>query len=150
MKYAILVLFLFLSSGCASNTNSIYDSSAVGTAANISYGVIVDMKIVQVKGKDSGVGTIVGAGTGGVFGSMLGGGTRAHVAGALGGAVIGGIIGNQTEKGISKTTATQFFIEKDDGSTVAVIQSNEKGFKIGDSVMIIQGSETHLEYDNRR
>jgi len=150
MKHIIMALILFLSVGCASNTNSTYSSSSVGTASNISYGVIVDIKIVNVDGKNSGVGTIVGAGTGGVLGSMLGGGARAHVAGAIGGAVLGGIIGNQAEKGISKTTATQFFIEKDDGSTIAVIQSNEKGFKIGDSVMIIQGNETHLEYDNRR
>ena len=150
MKYAVLALAMLLAAGCSSDTNSTYNYSSVGTTANISYGVIADIRIVKVKSKDTGVGTLAGAGAGGVLGSMLGGGTRAHVAGALGGALIGGIAGNQTEKALSGKTATQFIIEKDDGSTIAVIQSNEKGFRIGDSVMIIQGGETHLEYDNRR
>ncbi|OPZ79164.1 MAG: Outer membrane lipoprotein pcp precursor [Alphaproteobacteria bacterium ADurb.Bin438] len=150
MKY-VMMMTLALLMGCTGlgTTNTTYSRNEVGTESTVEYGVIVAIDPVTVEEEDTGVGTLAGAGLGAVAGSMLGGGTRSNLAGGIVGGLAGGIAGRQTEKAIMKGTSYRFMVEKDNGKTVSIIQSNEKNFNIGDNVLIIKGKQTRLEFDKR-
>ncbi len=131
--------------GCApTNTNTAYSGAAIGRAAYVSQGVILSMREVTVSTQSSGIGTAVGIGAGGVAGSAIGGGTRANILGAIGGAVIGGLVGAAVDNQVNRGVATEFIIREDTGATIAVVQTNEERFGIGEYITIIRGDRTRL------
>ena len=131
--------------GCApQNTNTTYSSADIGRTASISYGQIVSMRAVTVQGGNSGVGTLGGAALGGVAGSFIGGDPRTNILGAVGGAIIGGIAGTAVEKGVSQGNAVEFVIREDSGQTVAVVQTNEENFRVGERIVLTRGARTRI------
>jgi len=133
-------------SACApANTNSTYSSAEIGRSAQISYGVIVSMRTVQVQGQSGGVGTVGGAVAGGVAGSYLGrGDPRAGILGAVGGAILGGVAGTAAEKSLSSGQAVEFIIREDNGQTISVVQTNEDNFHPGERIVLSRGARTHI------
>ena len=67
---------------------------------------------------------------------MIGGNTAVNIIGATGGAIVGGIIGSAAEQAVTKDTAYEFIIRKQNGQTIAVVQSNEDRFRVGDNVIL--------------
>jgi outer membrane lipoprotein SlyB len=140
---ALFLLGLALVACAPANTGSTYSRQQVNRAANVSTGTIVSMRDVAVQGQGN-TGAFVGAAAGGVGGSFIGGDWRSNLLAGLGGAVIGGIAGNAAERAATGGTATEFIIEVAGGGTIAVVQTNEEGFRVGDRVTILQGDRTRL------
>lgn len=118
------------------DTNTTYERYNVGQQGTVSYGTIISMNVVKTDGTGA-VGTIGGAVAGGAAGSMIGGNTAVNIIGGVGGAILGGMIGNAAENAITKDTAMEFIVQKDNGQTVSVVQSNELNLRVGDRVMLI-------------
>ncbi len=143
------VLLLSMAAGmsaCApANTNTTYSSAEIGRSAQISYGVIVSMRAVQVQGQSGGVGTLGGVVAGGAAGSYLGrGDPRAGIIGAVGGAILGGLAGSAAEKSLSGGNAVEFIIREDNGQTISVVQTNEENFQSGERVILSRGARTRI------
>jgi outer membrane lipoprotein SlyB len=86
-------------------------------------GVIEAVTPVKQKGEGSGVGAVGGAVVGGLLGSAVGKGDGRKVATVLG-AVGGGYAGNEIEKNHKATTVYQVRVRMDDGTTRTVTQSS--------------------------
>jgi outer membrane lipoprotein SlyB len=142
MKKFLAIASVVLVAACqnTNNTNTTYEAGQIGQASDVSEGKIVSMRAVQLK-RDNTVGTAGGAIVGGALGSQIGGNDAVAVAGAVGGAVLGGLIGDQVEGAMNNTDAIEFIVKKTTGKTVAVVQTNEEGLKIGDKVLIIDSTK---------
>ncbi|MBR4927809.1 MAG: hypothetical protein IKY98_05740 [Alphaproteobacteria bacterium] len=126
------------------NTNTTYDRYNIGQQGSVSYGTIIAMNVVNVAGTKS-VGTLGGAVAGGAAGSMIGGNTAVNIIGGVGGALLGGMVGSAAESAMTQDTAMEFIIQKQDGSIVPVVQSNELNLRVGDPVMLVTtGGKTRI------
>lgn len=85
-------------------------------------GVIESVTPVEQKGKGTGVGAVGGAVVGGVLGHQMGGGRGKDAMTAVG-IVGGGIAGHEIEKRARATTVYQVRVRMDDGSVRTVTQS---------------------------
>lgn len=141
MKKFLSVVTLALLAACTntSNTNSTYGAGQIGQSADVSEGKVISMRPVKLE-TDNTVGTVGGAVAGGALGSQIGGNNAVGVAGAVGGAILGGIIGNQVEGGIRNSDAIEFIVKKKNGKSISVVQTNEENIRVGDKVLIIDGS----------
>lgn len=129
---------------CAPATNSTVSRGALGTSGYVSYGTIVGMRPVAVQGTRTGLGAGAGAVAGGVIGSTIGGDWRARTVAGVVGALAGGVAGAAIEEGTTRGNAMEFIIRDDDGSTRAVVQTNELGLTVGDRVVITQTDRVRL------
>ena len=135
-------------SACApTNTGRTYSNNQLGSTASVETGTIVSTREVNVAGSNSGIGTVAGAGAGAVAGSALGHKTRTNILGAIGGAVLGGIIGHGVEDIATRGKATEFVVQRADGSTFAVVQTNEDNLQPGERVLVVSGDKTRLTRD---
>lgn len=141
------VLAFSLSACEATNTGKTYSQRQLGNTASVETGTIVSTREVNVEGSNTGVGTVVGAGAGAVAGSALGRNTRTNILGGIGGAVLGGIIGHGVEDIATRGKATEFVVQRADGSTFAVVQTNEDNLQPGERVLIVSGDRTRLARD---
>ncbi|HET9976380.1 MAG TPA: glycine zipper 2TM domain-containing protein [Burkholderiaceae bacterium] len=91
-------------------------------AACTNCGVVAAVTPVRQKGEASGVGAVGGAVVGGLLGSAVGKGDGRKVATVLG-AVGGGYAGNEIEKRHKATTVYQVRVRMNDGTTRTVTQS---------------------------
>ena len=139
-----LALLGVVTVGCApANTGSTYTREQMNRAASVSTGTIVSMRSVPVQGQGN-TGALVGAAAGGVGGSFIGGDWRSNLLAGVAGAVIGGVAGSAAERAATSGTATEFIVEVAGGGTIAVVQTNDEGFRVGDRVTILQGDRTRL------
>ncbi|MBQ9089726.1 MAG: hypothetical protein IJY58_01610 [Alphaproteobacteria bacterium] len=131
----IVVCFCWLTACGLGDTNTTYERYQVGSQGVVETGRIINMMPVQIQGS-SGVGTLAGAGMGAAAGSMIGGNTAVNIIGGVAGGLVGGMVGSATEKAITQDTAFEFIIQKSNGQTISVVQTNELHFRIGDNVLI--------------
>lgn len=143
-----LALLAGLGACAPQNTGTTYSGYEIGRPAAVDRGVIVSERDVEVRGPNTGVGTVVGAGTGAVAGSYIGHGGRGSVLGAIGGAVVGGLLGHAVEDSASRGQATEFIIQRQDGAQFSVVQTNEERLQVGERVVVIYGDQTRLMRDN--
>lgn len=81
---------------------------------------------------------------GGVAGSMIGGSDTAHILGAIGGAVVGGIAGNAAQEGLSSQSGYEYVIQLDNGSMVTVSQGNDVLLNPGQKCMVLYGKRARV------
>jgi outer membrane lipoprotein SlyB len=86
-------------------------------------GTVESVNAVTRQGEANGIGAVGGAVLGGVVGHQVGGGRGKDVATVLG-AVGGGLLGHQVEKNVKKTTVYQVRVRMEDGSTRTVEQAS--------------------------
>jgi outer membrane lipoprotein SlyB len=141
------LLALSLAACETTNTGKTYSQQQLGNTASVESGTIVSSREVNVAGTNSGIGTVAGAGAGAVAGSALGRSTRTNILGGIGGAVLGGIIGHGVEDMATRGKATEFVVQRADGSTFAVVQTNEDNLQPGERVLIVSGDKTRLSRD---
>lgn len=98
--------------------------------------VIEDVREVEKAGKASGVGAVGGAVVGGVIGHQVGGGRGKDVATVLG-AIGGGVAGNQIEKNAKKTKEYHIVVRYENGTQGLFIQATPPSWRIGDKVKVI-------------
>jgi len=85
-------------------------------------GKVESVTAVKQKGEGTGLGAVGGAVVGGLLGHQVGGGSGRNVATVLG-AVGGGVAGNEIEKHQRATTVYQIAVRMDDGSLRTVTQN---------------------------
>ena len=134
--------------GCSLHSGSIYERGEMGAPAYFKKGVILSVRDVKIKGRESGVGALAGAAAGGLAGSTLGDNTATKALGGLGGAVIGGIVGNTTENLITGGNASEFIIQPDKGESYSLVQVNDENLKVGERVLIMESDKLRIVRDN--
>ncbi len=124
--------------GCApSVSGSAYSRGQVREAQQVYYGTVESVRIVNIEGTRTGVGTLTGAALGGIAGSAIGGGGRGTAAATIGGAVLGGIAGSAVEQGVTQQTGLEIVVRLDDGRVMAVTQAADEPFNPGERVRLL-------------
>ncbi|MBL8434662.1 MAG: glycine zipper 2TM domain-containing protein [Zoogloea sp.] len=101
-------------------------------------GVIESIEAVQQKGEGSGLGAVGGAILGGVLGHQVGEGSGKQIA-RIGGAVLGGFAGNEVEKRYRAISHYRIGVRMEDGSYRVVEQQNAPAWRRGDAVRLEGG-----------
>ena len=145
---ALLALSLLTAvAACApTNTNTTFTDADIGRTAQVSTGVILSMRPVQVQAQNTGIGALGGAAVGGVAGSFIGrNDVGANILGAVGGALIGGLAGNAIENQAGRGSAMEFIIQEDGApQPISVVQTNEDNFRPGERVVLTRGARTRI------
>ena len=110
---------------------------AVSTCAEC--GVIESVREVDAQGKGSGLGAIGGAVVGGLLGNQVGAG-RGKDAMTVIGAVGGAVAGNEVEKRVKTTRSYEVTVRLNDGSSRAISEAGQPTWHIGDKVKIVNGA----------
>jgi outer membrane lipoprotein SlyB len=101
--------------------------------------VIEDVREVEKAGQASGVGAVGGAVVGGVLGHQVGSGRGKDIATVIG-AIGGGVAGHQIEKTVKKTKEYQITVRYEDGTKGMFTQDTPPSWRPGDKVKIINGA----------
>lgn len=101
-------------------------------------GVIERIEPIQQKGEGSGIGAVGGAILGGVLGHQVGEGSGKQLA-RIGGAVLGGFAGNEVEKRTRTVTHYQVTVRMEDGTRRVIQQQGQPGWRNGDPVRVRNG-----------
>lgn len=127
--------------GCASPGlgGGNYSRGQVRGEQSVRLGTIESVRDVVIDASNSGTGTLVGAGLGGIAGSTAGRGSRANAAGAVAGAVVGGLVGNAIEKNANDRRGVEVTVRLEGGQMIAVTQEKDEEFRVGDRVRILSG-----------
>lgn len=129
--------------GCASDlSGESYSRSEARTVQKVEYGVIEQLRPVQIEGTKTPIGAGAGAAVGGIAGSSIRGGKTAQVMAVIG-AVAGGLAGAAIEEGATRTSGVEFTIKMDDKRTIAVVQglSPNERYAVGERVRVITSSQ---------
>lgn len=134
----LLVIPMFLLAGCASDIgSSSYKASEVGESTRTYQGVIIEKRIVEVKGSTSGqlAGAAGGALAGGALGSLVGGGSG-QTAATVGGAALGALAGNEAAKQLSAQEAYEYTVKLNGGEIRTVVQGRDVDLAVGQKVFL--------------
>lgn len=101
-------------------------------------GVIESVREVENQGQASGLGAVGGAVVGGVLGNQVGGGRGKDIMTVVG-AVGGAVAGNQIEKKVKSTKSYEITVRFEDGSTRVLSEANPPAWKPGDRVKVVNG-----------
>ncbi|MES2019249.1 MAG: glycine zipper 2TM domain-containing protein [Pseudomonadota bacterium] len=105
-------------------------------------GNVESVREIKTRAQGSGVGAVGGAVLGGLLGNQVGGGNGrklATVAGAVGGAVVG----NQVEGNMKASISYEVRVRLDDGNHRTFHLQNQNGFSSGDRVKVVDGALRH-------
>jgi len=102
-------------------------------------GVIESVREVDAKGKASGLGAVGGAVVGGLLGNQVGAG-RGKDAMTVAGAVGGAVAGNEVEKRVKTTRSYEVTVRLNDGTTRVINESGQPAWHTGDKVRIVNGA----------
>ena len=141
MNIRVLAIAIAMAAGVPAHANDSAEktSSGVKLATLCDHCAVVDaVKTETRKGKASGVGAVGGAVVGGVLGHQVGGGTGKKVA-TVGGAVVGGIAGNEIEKQAKKYTVWITHVTLKNGTHRHFEERAAPPFRKGD-VVRVEGS----------
>lgn len=101
-------------------------------------GVIDAINVVEKKGDGSGLGAVGGAVVGGLLGNQVGkgrGNTAATVVGAVGGA----LAGNEVEKRVKSTSEYHVTVRMEGGGSRNFTFESAPGYTVGEKVKVIDG-----------
>lgn len=101
-------------------------------------GVIASVQEIDTKGKGTGIGAVGGAVVGGLLGNQVGGGRGQDVMTVVG-AVGGAVAGNEVEKRVKSTKSYTITVRFDDGTTRTFSQASAPNWNTGDKVKVVNG-----------
>ena len=146
MKTSLTIVLLLITTvfaGCASNlSGDSYSRSEAREVHDVDYGVIEQLRPVNIEGTKTPIGSVAGAAIGGIAGSSVGGRTVGRVMAVIG-AVAGGLAGAAIEEGVTRTRGVEITLKLDSGRTIAVVQqlSPNERFEVGERVRLIYSGE---------
>jgi outer membrane lipoprotein SlyB len=126
------------STGASPSKVATATTSTTGSGVNLicqDCGTVSSVKARTVKGKGTGIGAVGGAVVGGVLGNQIGGGSGKKIA-TVGGAVAGGVAGHQIERNVRKKTVYDVVVKLDNGNTRTFTFSQLPGYAAGDKVKV--------------
>ena len=100
--------------------------------------LVKDVRAEQRKGEGSGLGAVGGAVVGGLLGHQVGGGSGKTLL-TVGGAVAGGVAGNEIEKRSKTHTVWVTRVTAKDGSVKSYTQASDPQLRAGDVVHVENG-----------
>lgn len=125
-------------------TNSaVYSNNQTMQAQNVSYGTIVEMRMVETRSMAQGdqlLGAVVGGLAGAAAGDQFGKGRGNTIMTGIG-AVGGAAAGQRIATNVNRHQAQQWFVRLDNGATVTVIQ-NDPNLFVGANVKVISDGRT--------
>lgn len=101
-------------------------------------GVIESTREINRGGEGSGLGAVGGAVVGGLLGNQVGGGRGNQVATVVG-AVGGAVAGNQIEKSVKSSKSYEITVRFEDGSSRVITEANPPAWRTGDHVKVVDG-----------
>ena len=125
--------------GCQSNppVGDTVRRNEVQNMQSVEFGVVTQVRPVNIQPNSTALGTTTGAVVGGAVGSNLGNSTFSNTAGAVGGAVAGGMAGNAVQSIAGARQGVEVTVRLDSGRTVTVIQEGSPNeFRPGDRVRV--------------
>jgi outer membrane lipoprotein SlyB len=135
---AVAISLPFLG-GCARHSSqSVYQEGDVGQTAAVSFGTVVAVRNIDIVGKNTGTGALIGGAGGAIAGSGIGSGSG-NAAAVLGVAVVGAIAGAMTEQALRDRTGIEYTVVLESGVTMTVAQeigSGDQPIKAGDRVIV--------------
>ncbi|WP_374339432.1 hypothetical protein [Methyloversatilis sp.] len=130
-----LMLAGLILAGCQSSlSGDTYSRDQARREMSVRFGVIESVRVVNIEGTQSHIGTASGAAIGGLAGG------RGSTAGAITGAVVGGVAGALLEEGITRRTGHELTIRLENGNIIAVVQEGDEKFETGDRVKLVGSS----------
>jgi len=120
------------------DTGTTTEPQQVAVAHCSDCGVVESIHTVTHKGEGTGIGAVGGAVVGGVLGNQIGEGTGKRIA-RIGGAVLGGFAGNEVEKRARSETSYEISVRMDDGSIRTVSQKSAPSWQQGQRVRVDNG-----------
>jgi outer membrane lipoprotein SlyB len=142
---ALLPLACLLAACGPNYSPDTYSSSAVQQASKVDSGVVIGVRKVAIS-VDSTLASTTGAAAGGIAGSQVAEGAVSAL-GALGGAVVGGLGGNEVGHKVQDTFGYEYIVRKPNGDLLSLTQKDETPLKIGQRVLLIQGSQARIVSD---
>ncbi len=130
MLMTAVMISIPMLSGCAGKGPE-YSGSSFDTIKRVQIGTVISERPVVVK--DDGLGTFIGAISGMVLGSFIGGG-RASSLGTLGGGLAGAYAGSEA----GKANAEELTVELDNNEIVVIVVKGEDMYQSGDRIKIIK------------
>jgi outer membrane lipoprotein SlyB len=124
--------------GCEQPSQNRYAADEVGHSTVVKFGTVVAARSIDITGKNTGAGALVGGAGGGIAGSTLGHG-GGNAAAILGGVVVGAVAGAVAEQALADRTGLEYTIVLENGKTITIAQEQNKTdrvFAAGDRVMV--------------
>lgn len=143
--FIMLPLTLLLTACGQKYSPDTYSSNAVQQASKVVSGVVVGVRKVAISA-DPTVASATGAAAGGIAGSQVAEGAYSAL-GALGGAVVGGLAGSEAGHKIQDTFGYEYIVRNANGDLLSVTQKDTAPLKIGQRVLLIQGSQARIVND---
>ncbi|MCK5536762.1 MAG: glycine zipper 2TM domain-containing protein [Bacteroidales bacterium] len=140
----ILLCSIITFSGCTYNRSAqVYHSSEALQTEDVREGIVESIQPVLIRKDERVVGTIGGTAIGGIAASTAGKG-RGNAIITVIGAIVGGLIGNQIEMGITDTKGWQIVVKFNNGKKIAVVQEADINFEIGERVNVFTGRRYNI------
>ena len=146
MKNSFLLLLLLTTTGlagCASDlSGESYSRSEARTVQQVEYGVIEQLRPINIEGTKTPIGSGAGAIVGGIAGSSIGGDKTSKVMVVIG-AVAGGMAGAAIEEGVTRTHGVEITVKLNSGRAIAIVQglSPNERFAVGERVRVISSGQ---------
>jgi outer membrane lipoprotein SlyB len=134
-----------LTVGCSTTSPDVVPRSQAQQLQTVRFAKVESVRLVKVDGQQSGIGAAVGAVTGGIAGSSIGGRRENIVGGVLLG-VGGAVLGNAIERAATTEEAFELTLVLENGSRSTLVQAKgSEQFRPGDRVKLIgEGSKLRV------
>ena len=137
--YILPIVVTLLVSGCVSSkSGSVYKRDQARTVQRVELGIVEHVREVRLEGTKSGIGAAIGSAVGGIAGSEVGHGSGRKIASILG-AAGGGAAGAAAEESATRQKGLEITVELDNGRLIAVTQTADESFNVGDRVRVLSG-----------
>jgi outer membrane lipoprotein SlyB len=137
----VAIFSVFLAACASSNSGSVYKRDDARKVHTVKTGVVESVRTVTLEGTKSPVGTVAGGAIGGIAGGSVGHGRGSSLM-AIIGALIGGVAGSLAEEAVTRKDALEITVKLDGGGLVAIVQEDDEEFNPGDTVRIVENSNT--------
>lgn len=138
IKWAVPVILLTALAGCATPmSGDVYGRSNAMQMQTVQYGTIQSVRGVRIAGTKTPLGAVGGAVVGGLLGSAVGEGKGRDLATA-GGVIGGALAGSAVEEGVTQQNGVEIVVRLDNGRTISVVQAvDSQRFSPGQRVQVI-------------
>jgi len=141
----VLVMVGLGTSGCetTSQGSKTYTRGQTQRAQSVQYGTILAVADVTIEAEQSGAGAVGGAVVGGILGHAVTGrsGSNTKRVGATLGAAAGAAAGAAGEKAVGTKAGVELEVELDDGRIFVLVQEKDDEYDVGDKVRVITGTD---------
>jgi outer membrane lipoprotein SlyB len=137
--FLTLLVVSIASAGCASNSAHSYRAGTARMSHDVTYGEVVDSRVVEIEGEVTELGRVGGGLVGYSIGFERAGWDSLSTAAAAG--VLGSIAGEAIERKVRTEAGIEIIVRLDGGGEIAVVQAADTVFEPGERVRVVLGRE---------